>query len=162
MTRRNDRLETLRLILQRGEARNQEEILRELLRNRYDVTQATLSRDLRKLRAIKVPIANGYRYLLPESDKAARQTPPSAISDILRNTGFERVDFSGNLAVMHTRPGYASSLASDIDSRHPDTVLGTIAGDDTILIILREGADRDLFLNQLAEIIPAIKSVLVY
>ena len=42
------------------------------------------------------------------------------------------------------------------------TVLGTIAGDDTILIILREGADRDLFLNQLAEIIPAIKSVLVY
>ena len=63
---------------------------------------------------------------------------------------------------MHTRPGYASSLASDIDSHHPDTVLGTIAGDDTILIILREGADRDLFLNQLAEIIPAIKSVLVY
>ena len=41
-------------------------------------------------------------------------------------------------------------------------MLGTIAGDDTILIILREGADRDLFLNQLAEIIPAIKSVLVY
>ena len=59
MTRRNDRLETLRLILQRGEARNQEEILRELLRNRYDVTQATLSRDLRKLRAIKVPITHG-------------------------------------------------------------------------------------------------------
>ncbi len=157
MTRRKDRLETLRLILQRGEANSQEEILRELMRNRYDVTQGTLSRDLRTLRAIKVRIPNGYRYLLPEQDHAERRTPPSTLNEFLRNTGFEHVDFSGNLAVVHTRPGYASSLASDIDSRRPDSVLGTIAGDDTILVILREDADRETFLDQLARVIPALR-----
>ena len=156
------RLEVLRVILASSSMSSHEDILKELAHNGWNITQATLSRDLSKLHAAKVLGAEGYRYILPESPLYRRTVKPEIVPEYLRNTGFLSIDFSGNLAVMHTRPGYASSLASDIDSHHPDTVLGTIAGDDTILIILREGADRDLFLNQLAEIIPAIKSVLVY
>ena len=63
MKQRFDRLETLRIILSRGEAGSQESILRELSRHGFDVTQATLSRDLRKIKAVKVPIPEGYRYI---------------------------------------------------------------------------------------------------
>ena len=66
MKQRYDRLETLRIILSRGEAGSQESILRQLTHMGFDVTQATLSRDLRKLKAVKVPYGDSYRYILPE------------------------------------------------------------------------------------------------
>ncbi len=161
MKERFDRLETLRIILARGEAGSQESILRQLSRHGFDVTQATLSRDLHKLKAVKVPTQGGYRYILPEHPHYQRSTSPSTISGFLRNTGFESLDFSRNLAIVHTRPGYAGGLASDIDARRPDSVIGTIAGDDTILIVMAEGIERQQFIDDLAEVIPAIKAIML-
>ncbi len=161
MKERSTRLETLRIILSRGEAGSQESILRQLTRHGFDVTQATLSRDLRKLRAVKVSTAYGYRYILPEHPNYQRSTTPGSMSEFLRTTGFESLDFSGNLAVMHTRPGYAGGLASDIDSRPLTSIIGTIAGDDTILIIMAEGAKRQDVIDDLSMVLPAIKSIML-
>ena len=83
------------------------------------------------------------------------------MSDYLRASGFESIDFSGNLAVVHTRPGYAGGLASDIDARSLPTIIGTIAGDDTVLIIMTEGTERQSLIDDLATVIPAIKSVML-
>ncbi len=63
------------------------------------------------------------------------------------------IEFSGNLAVVKTRPGYAMGIASDIDTHAPCEILGTIAGDDTILIIPREGISRDKIVKALAHFI---------
>lgn len=161
MTERYDRLDTLRVILSSREAGSQESILRELARHGYDVTQATLSRDLRKLQATKMPGPKGYRYVLPDHPGYHRATPPGAVADYLRNTGFVGIDFSGNLAVIHTRPGYAGGLASDIDTRALPCVIGTIAGDDTILVVMAETASRQDLVDALAEIVPAVKSVVL-
>ena len=161
MKERYDRLDTLRIILSRGEAGSQESILRQLSRHGFDVTQATLSRDLRKLKAVKISVPEGFRYILPEHPGYRRNITPSTMAGFLHSTGFESLDFSGHLAVLHTRPGYAGGLASDIDAHRLPTVIGTVAGDDTILIVMHEGTTRQMFIDSLAEVIPAIKSILL-
>lgn len=161
MKERSDRLETLRLILARGNIGSQESLLRQLTNHGFDVTQATLSRDLRKLKAVKVTGPEGFRYILPEHPSYQRRTTPATMADFLRSTGFERLDFSGNLAIIHTRPGYAGGLASDIDARTLPSIIGTIAGDDTILIIMAEGTERQRLVDDLATVIPSIKSVML-
>lgn len=71
--------------------------------------------------------------------------------------GFISINFSGNLAVIKTRPGYAGGIAYDIDSNEKDTILGTIAGDDTILLVLQEGATQQQVIQTLVPIIPGIQ-----
>lgn len=159
MKERNRRLQVLRSLLDSKESGIQDDILRELKAQGYDVTQATLSRDLRTLKAIKVQGKNGYQYVLPENPLYRRTSSETLTGEYLRNTGFLSISFSGNLAVIHTRPGYAAGLASDIDSHHLPGVIGTIAGDDTILMILAEGQVPQTIVDTLAEFIPAIKSV---
>jgi len=74
--------------------------------------------------------------------------------------GFQGIHFSGNLAVLKTLPGYASSFAAVIDSADTYEILGTIAGDDTILIIRREGTTKNDLLNALLSIMPKLKNKL--
>ncbi len=161
MSNRMQRLEVLRVILASTEMGSHEEILKELARNGWVVTQATLSRDLSKLHAAKVLSNNGYRYILPENPLYRRTMKPDVVPQYLRNTGFLSINFSGNMAILHTRLGYAAGLASDIDSNNLSTVAGSLAGDDTILIIINEGATRQEFTDELATIIPAVKSVVL-
>lgn len=161
MKERSDRLETLRLILANKEAGSQEDILRELSHCGFSVTQATLSRDLRKLKAVKTSSPAGYRYILPDNPQYRRPVSQAAMLGYRNNIGFLSLTFSGNLAVVHTKPGYAGSLASDIDAHRLNGVAGTIAGDDTILIVMAEGTERQQFVDGLAEIIPAIKSIML-
>lgn len=159
MNSREKRLEVLRVILSSQGIGRQDYILEELARNGLKVTQATLSRDLNKLRAIKILKPDGYRYVLPETPNYHRTVSVETVPQYLRNTGFQSIVFSGNLAVIHTRPGYAGGLASDIDNHKLPSVAGTIAGDDTILIILAENVTREEFTDDMATVIPAIKSV---
>ena len=161
MNDRFKRMEVLRVILASAALGSHEDILKELERNGQKVTQATLSRDLAKMRAMKVITPEGYRYVLPENPLYKSTVQPQVVPHFLRNSGFERIDFSGNLAVMHTRAGYASGLASDIDAHKLSNVIGTIAGDDTILLIMAEGVSRQDFIDELATVVPAIKSVVL-
>lgn len=161
MNSRDKRLDALRIILESSELGSHEEILAQLAHMGWRVTQATLSRDLTKLRAAKIMSAKGPRYVLPDSPGYRRTIRPDVIPSYLRSAGMRTIAFSGQLAVIHTRPGYASGLASDIDSHQLPTVIGTIAGDDTILCILAEGAERQTFVDEMAELVPAIKSILL-
>lgn len=162
MSNRMQRLEVLRVILaSSNDLGSHEEILKELAQNGWNVTQATLSRDLCKLHAAKVLTAEGYRYILPESPMYHRTIKPDIVPQYLRNSGFLSIAFSGHMAVLKTRPGYAAGLASDIDAHKLETVLGTIAGDDTILVIIREEASRQELTDELAQVIPALRSIVL-
>lgn len=105
------------------------------------------SRDIKQLKVAKVHDANGdYVYCLP--DYSALIQPKKTQTQHHPN-----IEFSGNLAVVKTRPGYAMGIASDIDTHAPHEILGTIAGDDTILIIPREGISRDRIVKALSHFI---------
>ncbi|MCD8043563.1 MAG: arginine repressor [Tannerellaceae bacterium] len=136
MSIRNKRLDVICRIIEKENVGNQEELLNYLTEKGFSTTQATLSRDLKHLKVVKIPDGEDkYVYRLPEQiNNAGTYTDNFTHPDI---------EFSGNLAVVKTRPGYAMGIASDIDTHAPEEILGTIAGDDTILIIPREGYTRE-------------------
>lgn len=141
MSTKKERWEAIRRILRTEKTGSQEELLRRLADNGFPVTQATLSRDLRQLKIVKIHDDGGdYAYRLPETPQPERTSHPL-------------IEFSGNLAVVKTRPGYAMGIASDIDAHAPREILGTIAGDDTILVIPREGVSRERVIGALAHFI---------
>lgn len=111
-----------------------QESLRELLSERgVDVTQATLSRDIRELRLVKVPgVGGGGRYSLPDE----WESTPTLES--LLPALFHSAEGVGNLLVVRTMKGGAQTVAAGIDWQEWPEVLGTLAGDDTILLILRD------------------------
>ena len=158
MSSRNERLDMLRLILGRTSVGSQEELLQVLRAEGYPVTQATLSRDLQKLKAAKVSSEQGYRYVLPEHPAYVRQIAPTLHTpEFLRTSGFLSMEFSGNLVVMRTQPGYAAGITTEIDAHNPESLCGTIAGDDTILAVIREGFERSRVVEELAQILPAVR-----
>lgn len=124
-----------------------QESLREILLERgTEVTQATLSRDLRELRLVKVPGADGQGYYsVPEEWDS---TPPL---ESLLPTLFHSADGVDNLLVVRTMKGGAQTVAAGIDWEEWPEVLGTLAGDDTILIILRDAAKRPAIQKRLEE-----------
>lgn len=125
-----------------------QEGLRELLVDEgTDVTQATLSRDIRELRLVKVPGADGVGYYsVPEEWDS---TPPL---ESLLPTLFHHADGVDNLLVVRTMKGGAQTVAAGIDWEEWPEVLGTLAGDDTILIILREPKQRPVVQSRIEEI----------
>ncbi|WP_321479060.1 arginine repressor [uncultured Bacteroides sp.] len=156
MKKKANRLDAIKMIISSKEVGSQEELLQELSREKFKLTQATLSRDLKQLKVAKAASMNGkYVYVLPNDTMYKRATDQSP-SEMLMNSGFVSLQFSGNIAIIKTRPGYASSMAYDIDNREFGDILGTIAGDDTIMLVLREGAEKTLVRNFLSLIIPNI------
>lgn len=124
-----------------------QEGLRELLLEEgTEVTQATLSRDIRELRLVKVPGADGVGfYSVPEEWDS---TPPL---ESLLPTLFHSADGVDNLLVVRTMKGGAQTVAAGIDWEEWPEVLGTLAGDDTILIILRKATQRGTVRERLEE-----------
>ena len=140
MANKTDRQNTIRELVEGRPVASQEE-LRKLLRQRgWDVTQSTLSRDLREMRLARVPTADGgARYATTE----AAPDPGRATLDTLLPQLFDRIDGVGELLVLHTVPGGAQTVAFALDSETWPDLLGTIAGDDTILLICRSAAARE-------------------
>ena len=157
MKSKNSRLDSIKMIISSKEIGSQEELLQALAAEGFELTQATLSRDLKQLKVAKAATMQGkYVYVLPNDIMYKRSGDQSA-TEMLMNNGFISMQFSGNLAVIKTRPGYASSMAYDIDNREFSDIIGTIAGDDTILLVLREGADQRSVRSYLSIIIPNIQ-----
>jgi len=125
-------------ILSRDSVRSQEQLRQRLFQRGFDVTQATLSRDIKELGLVK-RAADGAYQLAPEDDPsappsdAARHTLQRALVDYLAG-----IQQSQQLLVLRTGPGEAQPLALAIDRARLADVLGTIAGDDTILVITRD------------------------
>ncbi len=158
MYTKKDRLSAIREIISSQVIGNQEELLKILKTKGFNITQATLSRDIKALKMIKSQDIDGnYIYTLPFDNRL----PGISISEKKDNaitSGFISIEFSGNLAVVKTRPGYAMGIASDIDNLAGQVILGTIAGDDTILLIPRENISRKNITDVLSSFIPNIKS----
>ena len=159
MKSRLQRQLAIRKVIQDGNVHSQDELLVELKSKGFDLTQATLSRDLKELQIAKVPHpAKGYVYVFSEEETKSNekeQTQANFLAD-----GFRDLRFSGNLAVLRTQPGYASSIAAVIDKANSWEILGTIAGDDTILIIQKEGISKLDLINVLITIMPNLKGKL--
>ena len=131
MSLRQKRLEILRKIIFSSKVGNQEELLSMLADNGIVVTQATLE-------------TPGVSYRAHEA------------SHII--SGIRSIEFSGQAGVLKTRPGYANMVASVIDNALSHKIMGTIAGDDTILIVLRAETEADEILAEIERIIPGISA----
>lgn len=154
MKKKTSRLDAIKLIISNKEISCQEELLQELVSQGFELTQATLSRDLKQLKVAKAADMNGkYVYVLP-NDIMYRRNVNQHPEKMIINNGFKSLQFSGNIAVIKTRPGYAGSIAYDIDSRESKDIIGTIAGDDTIMLVLREGVEQKAIHHFLSFIIP--------
>ncbi|WP_029905790.1 arginine repressor [Prevotella sp. 10(H)] len=140
-------------VLQANEVGSQDMLLKLLVDKGFELTQATLSRDIKELKIVKVPTAKGsYVYQLSESMQNLQD------DDIpLSSFGFVSIEFSGQLAVIKTRPGYAMAIAGEIDRKSTRYILGTVAGDDTILLIPRENISREEVMASLSVFIPNIE-----
>lgn len=155
---KNDRLEALRLIISSQELGSQDELLAALKKEGFQLTQATLSRDLKQLKVAKAASMNGnYMYVLPNETMYKRVNTPNSIREMMKAPGFLSINFSGNMGVIKTRPGYASSIAWNIDNSNIPYILGTIAGDDTIFIVIKEGISYQEVVDALSEFVPEIK-----
>lgn len=152
MNQKTQRLSYIRKIIRSEYISSQEELIARLEECGVAVTQSTLSRDLKFMHVAKVPHKEkGYIYVLPNSSHSDISLS-SNISDNITD-----IAFSGNLCVLSTKSGYASAISVPIDSRGIRDVLGTIAGDNTILLVLREGFDMDELLAQLYELFPSLR-----
>ena len=130
---KNNRLEALRLIISSQQLGSQDELLTALQKEGFKLTQATLSRDLKQLKVAKAASMSGnYVYVLPNETMYKRVNTPNTIREMMKVPGFISINFSGNIGIIKTRPGYASSIAWNIDNSDIPEILGTIAGDDTI------------------------------
>lgn len=156
---KTQRLIAIKNIINKRKVSGQDELLSILGKEGFVSTQATLSRDLRFLKVAKVSDPEfGYIYSLGDvKSKIADEVS----SDDFPLSAVESMEFSGNLAVIKTKPGFANGIASVIDSHGLYEILGTIAGDDTILIISREGVIKADVTNALALFIPGLVNKLL-
>ncbi|KAF0236915.1 MAG: transcriptional regulator of arginine [Prolixibacteraceae bacterium] len=146
----------IRKIIQKENVHSQDELLGELKAKGYELTQATLSRDLKEMQVAKVahPV-KGYVYIISDETKPALTSEKNQVNYLA--DGFRDLRFSGNLAVIRTQPGYANTIAAVIDKAEPWEILGTVAGDDTILVIMKEGISKLDLINALVLIMPKLE-----
>ena len=133
---------------------SQEDLLIQLHEEGFDVTQATLSRDLKSLRVNKVYDEKaGYYYTIP-SEEQIRESMKQYTQDVIG--GWLSIEFSGNLGVVKTLAGHADSVAIALDNLGLPGLLGTVAGDDTIALILKEEVTGKELVEDLEAKIPEI------
>ena len=157
MSKKTERLDVIRNLIDSEQISSQEELLSWLKRVGIDATQSTLSRDMKELRAIKVPDAEkGYVYLLPETLQG-EQTSGKVSSSVTDNIRY--IEFSGNMIVIRTKAGYAKAGGVMVDNEDYDDVLGTLSGDDTVFVLLAEGVKPLDFLPSFDSIHPNIKTL---
>ncbi|WP_067836776.1 transcriptional regulator AhrC/ArgR [Amphibacillus sediminis] len=118
----------------------QDELVDALRDQGYNVTQATISRDIKELHLVKVPMSNGrYKYSLPADQ---RFNPLEKLKRLMRDA-FVSVDKASHFLVLKTLPGNANALGALIDNLDWEEILGTICGDDTILVICRNEKETE-------------------
>ena len=149
------RLDAIRQIIANQKISSQEELLHRLTDLGFELTQATLSRDLKQLKVGRIPSKEGFLYVI--SDEFV-QTEKEKFSPVAY--GFLAIEFSGNIVVIKTLPAYSHTIADAIDKAEMNEVLGTIAGNDTVFAVLREGIKPNQFINSMSRAIPELKEKL--
>jgi len=138
VSRKSERQEAILSLISTHPIASQEDLKRLMGDRGWSVTQATLSRDLRDLGVMRAPTESGARYVLPEmvgdDDKLSL--------DSVLPQWFSKIDGVGELIVLHTMPGGAQPIAEALDSEAWPEVIGTIGGENTVLIVCRSAAAR--------------------
>ncbi|MBH5318053.1 transcriptional regulator ArgR [Paenibacillus sp. GSMTC-2017] len=137
----------IREIIMGGEIETQEDLVEALRNSGMQVTQATVSRDIKELMLVKVPVTEGrYVYSMPMEQQ--RQNPIHKLKRAMLDH-FTHIDFSDNLVVLKCLPGTANAIGGLIDNMEWSEVMGTICGDDTILIICRTKEQSEQIVERL-------------
>lgn len=152
---RDGRLKAIRKIIKSNRIESQDSLLKLLNDEGFEVTQATLSRDLKLLKVGKIADGHGgYAYTLP-TEEERQESEHIFVQDFLR--GYISIETSGNIAVIKTFPGHASPVCNALDSMNFDEVLGTVAGENCLFACLREGVSGEDFLRRLKSRIPELE-----
>ncbi len=148
---KNDRQKTILSIITEEPVETQEQLLTLLLERGIVATQATISRDIKQLHLVKAPAGQGkYRYAV--SEHGNKINIANKQQTIFRES-ILRVDYAQNLVVLHTMVGLANGAAAALDGMQIDQLIGTLAGDDTVLLIMRDNESA-------VELASSIKSML--
>lgn len=134
---KESRQQAILSIIRENDVRTQAELAKELRALGFEVTQATVSRDIRELGVVKVASKDGgYRYAAPPSP-----LPPDALGRVQRtfHDFVKDIAFSGCLLVIKTQPGSAMVVAAALDALNLEGVAGTVAGDDAVLVVAKDG-----------------------
>ena len=132
---KRNRQEAILSLIEKQDISTQEELLQSLKALGYSVTQATVSRDIKAMQLVKVPLAQGkYKYAQAHSDKHESLDKFHAI---LKNSG-RSVDFAGNMVVVKCYAGMANAACAAVDALIEDRIVGTLAGDDTFFVLCRD------------------------
>ena len=124
-----NRLKTLKELLTKGDVSTQEELVSELREKKFEVTQSTISRDLRKLGAMKAIDSQGRTIYRLSDESPILPIPHSGLRNMIVD-----IQHNGSLIVIHTTPGSASLVARQLDGMKRQGILGTLAGDDTVFV----------------------------
>ena len=141
----------IRELITTNEIETQDELVDQLREAGYPVTQATVSRDIKEMHLIKVPSVDGrYKYSMPTDQ---RYNPIHKLKRSLSDN-FVSIDSTENLIVMKCLPGTANAIGALIDNLEWPELLGTICGDDTILLIIRNKQQSNQIVTQILDMIP--------
>lgn len=138
MSRKSERQEAILSLISSHSIASQEDLKRLMGERGWAVTQATLSRDLRDLGVMRAPTESGARYVLPEM---VGDEDKLSLESVLPQW-FSKIDGVGELIVLHSLPGGAQPIAEAVDSEGWPEVVGTIGGENTVLIVCRSAAAR--------------------
>ncbi len=145
---KSERQQQIKKIINLYSIETQDEIISHLNIAGYDVTQATVSRDIRELKITKSLGQDGrYTYSLPKDDSASHHT--AVYGDTITRS-LRSVNYACNTVVIKTYPGLANAVAAGIDSQRSDEVLGCVAGDDTIIVITKNEQCAEEFSAKMA------------
>ena len=145
---KNKRQEKLLSLIAEESIETQEMLTDRLAACGFPCTQATISRDIKQLHLIKEPIGNGhYRYSTVQRDAGADMM--GRLNRILQESVLS-VDFAENMVVIKTMPGLANAAAAALDGMEDETVVGSIAGDDTVLAVMRTRSDAALLCEKIS------------
>lgn len=129
----------------------QEQLLEELKARGFTTTQATISRDIKELRLVKeLTGSGGYRYALSERKTAS--TSDTRLRNIFKE-GVVSVDLAQNIVVVRTMPGLASAACSALDNMEIEGMVGTLAGDDTGILIMRDNSQAQQFSSEVHKLL---------
>ena len=138
-------------IIQTKDVETQDQLLEELKLRGYSATQATISRDIKELRMVKeLTGSGGYRYTL--SDRKVSSTADVRLRNIFKE-GVVSADVAQNIVVVRTMPGGASGVWFALDGMEIDGMVGSLAGDDTGILIMRDNASAQQFINEIHKLL---------
>jgi transcriptional regulator of arginine metabolism len=148
---KNKRQAKIMEIISNKNIETQEQLLFELQEAGFHTTQATISRDIKELRVIKELTSLGvYRYAAAADEVSGTFT--ARMNTIFREC-ITNFDYAQNLIVIHTLPGLASAAASAIDAMNLSVILGTLAGDDTVFVVMRDNNAAAAFCGEIKHLL---------